>query len=121
MAGLEIRNFDTPDETRPFEGNGRIELITLGGHEAGRGIFEPGWRWSENVKPLVQTHSCELPHLGYVVSGRMRIVMDDGGEGVIGPGDMFSIPPGHDAETVGDEPCVIVDWCDADADYAKPA
>jgi hypothetical protein len=121
MAGLEIRNFDAPDETRPFEGKGRVELITLGGREIGRGIFEPGWRWSENVKPLAQTDSCEFPHLGYVVSGRMRIMMDDGSEGEIGPGDVFAIPPGHDAETVGDEPCVMVDVGDDDADYATPA
>lgn len=121
MAGIEIKSFDAPDETRPFEGKGRVELVSLAGRELGRGIFEPGWRWSENVKPIAQTESCEFPHLGYVLSGRMRIVMDDGSEGEIGPGDVFAIAPGHDAEVVGDEPCVMVDVGDEDADYAKPA
>ena len=119
MAGIEIKRFDAPDETRPFEANGRVELVTVGGREIGRGIFEPGWRWSHDVKPIAQTESCEFAHLGYVLSGRMRIFMDDGSEGEIGPGDVFAIPPGHDAEVVGDAPCVMVDVGDDDADYAK--
>jgi hypothetical protein len=121
MGSIEIKNFDSPDETRPFEGNGRVELVNVGGHEIGRGIFEPGWRWSLNVKPIAQTDSCEFPHLGYVISGRMRIFMDDGGQGEIGPGDVFAIAPGHDAEVVGDEPCVMVDVGEEDTDYAKRA
>lgn len=121
MAGIEIKSFDTPDETRPFESNGRVELVAVSGREIGRGIFEPGWRWSENVKPIAGTESCEFAHLGYVLSGRMRVHMDDGSEGEIGPGDVFSIAPGHDAEVVGDEPCVMIDVGDEDADYAKPA
>jgi hypothetical protein len=121
MAGIQIRSFDAPEETRPFEAHGRVELVTVNGHEIGRGIFEPGWRWSQDVKPIAQTDSCEFAHLGYILSGRMRIVMDDGSEGVIGPGDVFSIAPGHDAEVVGDEPCVMLDVGEEDADYAKPA
>ena len=121
MAGIEIKSFDTPDETRPFEARGRVELVSVAGREVGRGIFEPGWRWSEHVKPIAQTQSCEFPHLGYVLSGRMRIVMDDGSEGEIGPGHVFSIAPGHDAEVVGDEACVMIDVGDEDADYAKRA
>jgi quercetin dioxygenase-like cupin family protein len=119
MATIEIKRFDAPDETRPFEANGRLELVTVAGHEMGRGIFEPGWRWSEHVKPIAQTDSCQFAHLGYVLSGRMRIFMDDGSEGEIGPGDVFSIPPGHDAEVLGDEPCVMIDVGEGDADYAK--
>lgn len=120
MASIEIKRFDAPDETRRFESNGRVDLVTLGGHEIGQAIFEPGWRWSLHVKPVAQTDSCEFAHLGYVLSGRMRVYMDDGSEGEIGPGDVFSIPPGHDAEAVGDEPCVIIDIGEEDADYAKP-
>ncbi len=86
MASIEIKNFDAPDETRPFEGNGRVELVSVGGREIGKGIFEPGWTWSANVKPIAETDSCEFAHLGYVISGRMRVMMDDGGEGEIGPG-----------------------------------
>lgn len=121
MAGIEVKSFDNPDETRPFEGKGRVEIISLGGREIGRGVFEPGWRWSDNVKPLAETESCEFEHLGYVLSGQMRVYMDDGSEGEIGPGDVFSIPAGHDAEVVGNEPCVMVDVGEEDADYAKPA
>lgn len=119
MASIEIKNFASPDETRPFEGKGRVELVNVAGREVGKAIFEPGWRWSQNVRPIAQTDSCGFAHFGYVISGRMRIRMDDGTEGEIGPGDVFAIPPGHDAETVGDEPCVMVDVGDEDADYAK--
>jgi quercetin dioxygenase-like cupin family protein len=121
MAGIETRSFDAPDETRPFESSGRVELVTLGGREIGRAIFEPGWRWSEHVKPIAETESCQFSHLGFVLSGRMRVYMDDGSEGELGPGDVFSIAPGHDAEVVGDEPCVTIDIGDEDADYAKRA
>jgi quercetin dioxygenase-like cupin family protein len=97
---LETKSLDAPDETRPFE-KGRAELVTLGGVTVGRAVLEPGWRWSEHVKPIAGTSSCEVAHTGYVVSGRLRVVMDDGSEGDAGPGDAFVIPPGHDAWTVG--------------------
>jgi quercetin dioxygenase-like cupin family protein len=119
MAAIETKRFDSPDETRPFESHGHLELLSLGGKEIGRGTFEPGWRWSEHVKPIAQTESCEFPHFGYVLSGRMRIQMDDGGSGEIAAGDVFSIPPGHDAEVVGDEPCVMIDIGEEDAEYAR--
>jgi quercetin dioxygenase-like cupin family protein len=106
MAGLEVKNFESPDETRPFEGKGKADVLQIGGQTVGRAVFEPGWRWSENVKPIAGTESCQVSHLGYVISGRMRVFMDDGAEGEVGPGDVMAIPPGHDAEVVGDEPCV---------------
>ena len=118
MAELEIKSFDSPDETRPFEGKGQAVVVNVGGREVGRGTFEPGWQWANNVKPIAETDSCEVAHLGYVVSGRMRIEMDGGGEGEVGPGDVASIPPGHHAEVVGDEPCVMVDFGEF-GDYAK--
>ena len=118
MAQTEVKNFDSPDETRPFEGKGQAKVVNLAGHTIGRGTFEPGWKWSANVKPIAQTDSCEVSHLGYVLSGRMRVFMDDGGEGECGPGDVVAIPPGHDAETVGDEPCVVLDFGEF-GDYAK--
>jgi len=119
MAGIEIKSFDSPDETRPFEGKGQLEVVNLAGRAIGKGTFEPGWRWSENVKPIAETDSCQVTHLGYVVSGRMRVTMDDGSEGEVGPGDVASIPPGHDAEVIGDEPCVMIDVAQEDDDYAK--
>ena len=118
MASLEVKSFDSPDEVREFEGNGRADVVQIGGHTVGRGTFEPGWKWSANVKPIAQTDSCGVSHLGYVMSGRMRIFMDDGSEGECGPGDVIAIPPGHDAETVGDEACVVLDFGEF-GDYAK--
>jgi hypothetical protein len=118
VAGLEVKNFDSPDEQRPFEGKGHADVIKVAGRDVGRAVFEPGWRWSENVKPIAQTDSCQVSHLGYVISGRMRVFMEDGTEGEAGPGDVFAIAPGHDAETVGDEPCVALDFGEF-GEYAK--
>jgi len=118
MASAEVKSFDSPDETRPFEGNGQAVVVNVAGRTIGKGTFEPGWRWSENVKPIAGTDSCEVSHLGYVLSGRMKLHMDDGSEGEVGPGDVFAIPPGHDAEVVGDEACVMVDFGEF-GDYAK--
>ncbi|MGH2981161.1 MAG: cupin domain-containing protein [Solirubrobacterales bacterium] len=118
MASLEVKNFDSPDETRPFEGKGKAEVVMIGGKGIARGTFEPGWKWSENVKPIAGTDSCEVAHLGYVLSGRMVIKMDDGDEQEVGPGDVAAIPPGHDAEVPGDEACVLVDFGEI-SEYAK--
>lgn len=120
MTRMVIKRFSAPDDTRPFVDKGRLELIRLGEETVGRGIFEPGWRWSKHVKPIAQTTSCEAAHAGYVLSGRMRILMDDGQEAEIAPGDFVTIPPGHDAWTVGSEPCVILDFVGF-ADYAVSA
>jgi hypothetical protein len=118
MADVEVRNFDSPDETRPFEGKGRAHVVQIGGRIVGRGVFEPGWKWSQNVKPIANTDLCEASHLGYVLSGRMRLMMDDGTEAEVGPGDVFACPPGHDAEVIGDEACVALDFGEF-GDYAK--
>jgi hypothetical protein len=88
MPAVEVKSFDNPDETRPFEGKGQAEVVNVAGRVIGRGTFEPGWKWSENVKPIAGTDSCEVSHLGYCVSGRMRVQMDDGSEGEVGPGDV---------------------------------
>lgn len=110
MAGLEIKNVGSPDETRPFAGHGHADVLDLDGKPVLYGTFEPGWRWSEDVKPIAGTDACQATHLLFCVSGRMGIRMDDGSEGEIGPGDVASIAPGHDAWTIGDEPCVAVDF-----------
>src|SRR6266536_3374984 len=102
MAELKTKSLDSPDEARPFE-KGRAEIVTLGGMTVGRAVLEPGWRWSQHVKPIVGTESCQVAHTGYVVSGRLKVVMDDGSEGEAGAGDAYVIPPGHDAWTLGDE------------------
>jgi quercetin dioxygenase-like cupin family protein len=111
MATLQRKRFDSPEETRPFlDDKGRVEIVDLSGNAVGRGTFEPGWRWADHVKTLSGTESCRVEHIGYVLSGRMRVVMDDGAEIEVGPGDVFHMPPGHDAWTVGDEACVLVDF-----------
>lgn len=119
MAHLAKKRFDTPDETRPVA-KGKAEIVKLDEVQVMRTTFEPGWRWSESVKPIVKTDSCQVHHIGYVISGRMVIRMDDGTTAEIGPGDVGVIPPGHDAWVTGDEPCVMLDFAGAAA-YAKPA
>lgn len=118
MAAIEVKSLDSPDETRPFEGKGKADVVEVAGQTIGRAVFEPGWKWSENVKPIAGTESCEVAHLAYVVSGSMTVRMDDGAEQEIGPGDAVAIPPGHDAEVTGDEACVMVDFGEF-GDYAK--
>jgi hypothetical protein len=115
----EHKSFGAPDETREFP-HGRAELLTVGGAEVGRMTFEPGWRWSEDVKPIAGTDSCEAPHFQYHVSGQLAIRMTDGSEFVAKAGDITSLPSGHDAWVVGDEPVVVVDWYGA-SNYAKGA
>jgi quercetin dioxygenase-like cupin family protein len=110
MATLQRIPIDS-GETRPFkDGKGRLEVVDTDSGPIGRAVFEPGWRWSEHVKPLAGTESCQASHMGYCVSGRMVVRMDDGTEKEIGPGDVLVIPPGHDGWVVGDEPCVQIDF-----------
>lgn len=118
MAGLEIKSTTAPEEVRRFVDHGHADVVTVGGAPVIYGTFEPGWKWSEHLRPIAGTDSCQAPHMIYCVSGRMHIVMDDGSEGEIGPGDVCSIAPGHDAWTVGDEPCIAVDF-GGYAQYAK--
>ena len=119
MPAMVRKSLDTPDETRPFEGGtGKLELAVTEGGSVGRATFQPGWKWSEHVKPIAKTDSCQAAHTGYVVSGRMKVVMDDGEEMEYGPGDFAVMAPGHDAWIIGNEPCVVIDW-QGYADYAK--
>ena len=108
MGPMEKRSLNSPDEARSFP-KGRLDLVTLGGITFGRATFEPGWKWSESLKPIVKTMSCEVPHTQYHVSGRLRVRMDDGMEEEFGPGDVSMLPPGHDAWVVGSEPVVVID------------
>ena len=78
MPGLEVKSFDSPDEVRPFEGKGQAEVLNIAGQVVGRATFEPGWKWSENVKPIAKTDSCQAHHVGYCVSGAMTVHMNDG-------------------------------------------
>jgi quercetin dioxygenase-like cupin family protein len=119
MTDLIRKSFDAPDEVRPFEAEtGQLQLVNLARGPVGRATFRPGWRWSDHVKPIARTESCEAAHACYFVSGRMRVVMDSGEEIEYRQGDVAIMAPGHDAWVVGDEPCVVVDW-QGFADYAK--
>ena len=109
MPEVFISNLDRDGERRAFKDHGSARLGAAGGVSLLKASFEPGWRWSKDVAPLAGTTSCQVRHLGYIVSGRMGIVMDDGTETEVGPGDLFDCPAGHDAWTIGDEPCVAID------------
>jgi quercetin dioxygenase-like cupin family protein len=117
MASMQRKALDQPDETRPID-KGKVEVVELDVGTVMRTTFEPGWRWSECVKPVVGGDSCQIDHFGYCVSGRLHVQMNDGEELDIGPGDAMRIPPGHDAWVVGDEPYVGVDF-QGGAEYAK--
>ena len=106
---LRRKRFDRPDEVRTVE-KARIELVELGDAAIGHTIFEPGWRWSEHVKPIVGTTTCEVHHLGYVLSGHLHVDMDDGASIDLRTGDVFEVPPGHLAYVVGDEPWRSIDF-----------
>ena len=118
MAKMQKKNLDTsPDEVRKFE-NGKIELVNFGDVTIGRAVLEPGWSWEKCVKPIVKTDSCQAPHTQYIISGKIKIVMDDGTEEEFGPGDAAVIPPGHNAWVVGNEPVVGIDFTGL-KEYAK--
>lgn len=113
----ELKSFGAPDEVREFPG-GKLELSKIGGAVIGRATFQPGWKWSTSLKPLVHTKSCEAPHFQYQLSGTMHVVMDDGTEFDSKAGDVTWLPSGHDAWVVGEEPVVVVDF-QGMRDYAK--
>jgi hypothetical protein len=102
MAGVEKRDFDSPDESRTPDKT-RVDVVRLSGTTAARFTMEPGWRWSECVKPGAGTESCQFKHVGVVQAGRMRVTHDDGTVLEVGPGEAYVIEPGHDAEILGDE------------------
>jgi quercetin dioxygenase-like cupin family protein len=115
---LEVKNLDAPDDTRTFD-HGQVQVVNVAGVTVGRAVFEPGWRWSHDVKPIVGTNSCEVAHTGYVISGHLHVKTDDGTERELGPGDAYVLSPGHDAWVVGDQACVGIDWVSM-ATYATP-
>ncbi|WP_026925215.1 cupin domain-containing protein [Glycomyces arizonensis] len=115
---LNARSFEAPDDSRPFE-HGHVEVVVLEGRAVSRMTFEPGWQWSEHVRPLVGTESCQVAHVGYLLRGRLAVRMDNGTEAVAGPGQVVIVPPGHDGWVVGAEECVMLDW--GGDDYAPTA
>lgn len=118
VSKFEVRSHDTPDERRAPDKT-LVEVVRMQGFTLGRFRFEPGWRWSTCVKPVVKTDSCQASHVGYAVTGRMTVRMDDGTEKLISAGESYTIPPGHDA-WVEDDPFVGIEMTSAEQ-YAKPA
>jgi hypothetical protein len=119
MAGVQLLDFDSPDETRMPEKT-RVDVVRMGDTTAARFAFEPGWRWSECVKPVAGTDSCQVRHVGVVQSGRLVAKHEDGSEVEVGPGAAYLIEPGHDAWVVGDEPFVAFEFESRSAEeYAR--
>ncbi len=118
MASIESKSFDQPDETRTPDKT-KVELVHVGDTEVGRFTFQPGWRWSECIKPVVGTESCQVEHVGLVSSGRLSVTHDDGTTATISQGAIYRIAPGHDAWVEGDEEFVGLEFKGA-ANYAKP-
>src|SRR6478672_5109058 len=100
MAGLENRDFSAPDETRTPDKT-TVDLVNLAGGQIGRYTFQPGWRWSECIKPVVGTDTCQVEHIGFAVSGTLHVKHDDGTEGDVVAGQVYRIAPGHDAWNTG--------------------
>ena len=117
-SAVNVRRFDDPDEHRDFP-LGAFDLVALGGMTVGRAEYEPGWRWSKHVGAAQGKRSCDVAHIGLVLSGRNRIEMDDGRVFEIGPGDLFEIGPGHDSAVIGDEPYVSIHLLGAESYAAK--
>jgi quercetin dioxygenase-like cupin family protein len=116
MFEVILKRFDRPDEVRTFD-KGRFELIRIGGMTIGRATYEPGWKWSQHVGAAANKTSCDVEHVGIVLSGRATAAMDDGRVIEMRPGDVFYIAPGHDSWVVGDEPYVSLHLMGA-GDYA---
>jgi hypothetical protein len=109
MAGVEKKSFDSPDETRTPDKT-KVDVLNLGSTTVGRSTFQPGWKWSESIKPVAGTDSCQARHVGAAISGRLHIVHEDGTEAEVGAGDAYVIEPGHDGWVVGDEPFVAYEF-----------
>jgi len=118
VTKLEVKSHGSPDEVRSPDKT-RVEIVRLEGFTLGRFNFEPGWRWSECVKPVVKTDSCQVSHVGYAVSGRITVRMKDGTQKTIVAGESYAIPPGHDAWVEGNERFVGIEVMSAEQ-YAKP-
>jgi hypothetical protein len=117
---VQKRSIEDPTEVREIE-KGRMDIVELGDTVFARTTFEPGWRWSDHVRPIAKTELCEFYHRVFLVSGTMHVRMADGTEADLVAGDVANIGPGHDAWVTGDEPCLFYDFGEEDRDYAKPA
>jgi quercetin dioxygenase-like cupin family protein len=109
MNKIQVKNIENADETRDLPKT-KIEVVTMEDITVMRVTFQPGWEWSSCIKPTVRTDSCQVPHINYILSGQIKIIMDNGTEKDLKPGDVAVIEPGHDARVIGQEPCVALDF-----------
>ena len=112
------KSLKRPDDTRTFP-NGSAVIIDVDGMIVGRGVLQPGWRWSNDVKPIAGTVSCEIPHAGCVLGGQLHVEMDDGSAVDLTEGDIYVISAGHDAWVVGSDPCVSLEWSGHADEFAR--
>lgn len=121
MGGIISIDFDHPSETRKFA-HGHADIVRAGSSAIARLNLEPGWHWAEDVKPIAGTDTCQVRHVGYMESGRLKVTMADGEERELTPGAAYVIEPGHDAVVVGNEPVVAYEYSTVAAEaYAKKA
>jgi class 3 adenylate cyclase len=112
VARLQAKAFDAPDETRTVP-RALLRVVNLGEVAVGHAIWEPGWRWSTDLRPIAGGEWCEIHHLGYAMAGRLAVITEDGDQLEIPGGSVYEIPPRHDAWVVGDEPFETVEWSSA--------
>ncbi len=117
MSALEMKSFAAADEVRELDKT-QVEILRFAGGSVARFTFQPGWKWSEHVAPKIGTPTCQVKHFGAVLGGRLHIVHEDGSSIDIGPGDSYTVAPGHDAWVIGDEPFVALEFESADV-YAE--
>jgi hypothetical protein len=114
-----VQRFDGTEKVTRFP-NGEERVVDVLGSPVGRATFEPGWRWTNDVRPIVGADRCPRLHVGYSLSGPLHVLYDDGSTLDVSAGDVFEIPPGHDAWVVGNEAVVLVDWGQSVPAFAKP-
>jgi mannose-6-phosphate isomerase-like protein (cupin superfamily) len=119
VTQLEVKSHNSPDETRRPDKT-VLDIVTVGDYTIGRATFEPGWTWANSIKPVVQTDSCQLNHVGFCLAGTLEVEADDGKKISISKGDSYTIPPGHNAWVVGDETFSAVEFLSAAEFGVKP-
>lgn len=118
ITRFETKSHSLPDEVRKPDKT-QVEIVRLEGYTLGRYTMQPGWRWSECIRPVVHTESCQLSHVGHALSGNLTVRLNDGSEMTIHSGDSYTIPPGHDAWVQGKESFVGIEVVSAEQ-YARP-
>jgi hypothetical protein len=119
MQGM-VRSFEETAEVTELP-NGWERVVPAGGVPVGLATFHPGWRWSNEARPLMGTERCPIRHVGYALSGRLHAEVHDGSTLDIAAGDVCEIPAGHDAWVVGDKSFVFLDWSGKVREFAQPA